>query len=963
MGVHAALQTLVDILGKRIRRHSNNGNCLRVLPVHGPDTPRRLVPRHHRHTDIHQNSVEVPRFGCLELLHADLSVLRPFQLQAQLLRQQLAGNLPVQVVVLCQQNPPALQVAPAYHDIAVVLRVHYAHKGFQTIEEGGFEQRLGDEARHAGISGLVFNLAPVVSGDEENRDIVSPTPPDLAGGSNAVHTRQLPVQQDDVVVIPAAVVLLHHFQGGLRVLGPVRIQADSLQGRHRALAQLLVVVHHQHTPLRQHHVHLLDGGPQQVQGNMEFRSFAQPAAYLDIAAHGVNNVLCDGHAQTGTLGLLHPCGILPAEGVENLRLILLRHTDTVVLHGDMGADVVLALGGLLLIQRHRNGPAVGRELHRIAQQVDEDLIEPQAVAAHVFRGDVVDGDVELLALGPDLGLDDIHNAVHDLPQGDLIHIQGHPAALDLGHVQHVVDQAQQVFTGEGNFPQAVLHLVPIADIGGSNCRHAHDGVHRRADIMAHVGQELALGSVSVVRRFPGLLQLLNLLLGHLGVLGENQHQDYQHQGAGAEDHDRPPLGEAVDNIIQSLIGHKGEEEPLGMAQLGAEHLPCLAVDGDLRGELLVLFHSVVQIGDICLFIFAAPCRVIEAAHPFKIAVPESVAGTDDESAVLADNIGVDAVAVFLQRECVADVFHRKRRHHSDAGVVLGNRVAGGDAQQNQTLAGRIETDGHLFFPLGQGLQIRLQINDLQLGAVQHVKAPVRLKEAQVAELPGLGAFNQLRPFFLIGVDSRRGNVPRQHLQLVQPQADGGLEVGGNLLVESGHIHFAHCADRAGALVGQEQGQQRENGHAEGQHQKQAALHKTERPVRKICFSTHLHPSSPLLKARAFLEGADCGDRLVVLRFHLLHKAGGLRGWTVAQSLVEAVGDLVETGKAEILAHALDGMGGAESLLIIFLVHGAEQEGAAVIVKEFDDKFSHQAFAAQTADGIVIVSAQSGIAFL
>ena len=57
------------------------------------------------------------------------------------------------------------------------------------------------------------------------------------------------------------------------------------------------------------------------------------------------------------------------------------------------------------------------------------------------------------------------------------------------------------------------------------------------------------------------------------------------------------------------------------------------------------------------------------------------------------------------------------------------------------------------------------------------------------------------------------------------------------------------------------------------------------------------------------------------------------------------------------------MGGAESLLIIFLVHGAEQEGAAVVVKEFDDKFSHQAFAAQTADGIVVVSAQRGIAFL
>ena len=50
--------------------------------------------------------------------------------------------------------------------------------------------------------------------------------------------------------------------------------------------------------------------------------------------------------------------------------------------------------------------------------------------------------------------------------------------------------------------------------------HAHDGVHWRADLMAHVGQELTLGLVCLLchqlgaREFPGSLihQLLEVFL-------------------------------------------------------------------------------------------------------------------------------------------------------------------------------------------------------------------------------------------------------------------------------------------------------------------------------------------------------------------------------------------------------------------------------------------------------------------
>ena len=52
----------------------------------------------------------------------------------------------------------------------------------------------------------------------------------------------------------------------------------------------------------------------------------------------------------------------------------------------------------------------------------------------------MDKDVKLLLFCPHLGLNDVDNAVHHLPQGDLVNVQRHLSALDFRHVQHVVNQ-------------------------------------------------------------------------------------------------------------------------------------------------------------------------------------------------------------------------------------------------------------------------------------------------------------------------------------------------------------------------------------------------------------------------------------------------------------------------------------------------------------------------------------------
>jgi len=85
---------------------------------------------------------------------------------------------------------------------------------------------------------------------------------------------------------------------------------------------------------------------------------------------------------------------------------------------------------------------------------------------------------------------------HHIVEGrvDVIALLGdlHLARLDLGQVQDAVDVVQQNAAAAADIPEAVVlglaRVLPQAQLG-----HAQNRVEGGADVMAHVGQELALG--------------------------------------------------------------------------------------------------------------------------------------------------------------------------------------------------------------------------------------------------------------------------------------------------------------------------------------------------------------------------------------------------------------------------------------------------------------------------------------
>ena len=217
----------------------------------------------------------------------------------------------------------------------------------------------------------------------------------------------------------------------------------------------------------------------------------------------------------------------------------------------MGADQGGVLRQRLLIHGHLDRALLRGEFDSVPQQIDQHLIEPHAVAAHVFRKDLPDSYMELLAFCRHLGLHDIDNAVHRLPQRHRLHIQRHFSALDLGDIQYVVDEPQQVLAGQRDFAQVIPDLLRVVRILQGQRGHANDGVHGSADVMAHTGQEVLFCHIGLFRFFPRRvhlrvhpLQLGYLVSEQLQVPQEYVEEHGDHREGGGVDDDEPPASHA-----------------------------------------------------------------------------------------------------------------------------------------------------------------------------------------------------------------------------------------------------------------------------------------------------------------------------------------------------------------------------------------------------------------------------------
>ena len=434
---------------------------------------------------------------------------------------------------------------------------------------------------------------------------------DQAGGGQPVHDRHLHVHQHGVVALGLGA---QGLQGLLAVLH--QGGAGPFQGEH-ARGQFPVdeaVVHHQQVPSGQPWV---GGGPGRWGGRGRRRrpgrdrrrppegqfepegaALARLALGADLATHQVHQALADGQAQPGAAEPAGDVAVGLGEGGEEAGQDLRGHADPRVADREAQAQ---ALGTDLPGLDPDLDRAMVGELDGVADEVEEDLFQALGVAPQAPRQIGAD-DPQREALGPGRDPQQALELGQQRRQVEGTVLDLDPPGLDLGQVEDVVEEAQQGTTGAADLPyhQALIggQAGPLQHLG-----ETQHGVHGGADLVAHVGQEGALGLTGGLSGGLGGAQGLFLLaLGADVAVDADQAPDLAlgiaiGDGRGVNmAHPPARQAQAEDAVVGRALPHRRGEGGGRLVAILGMHAPLPEVVGQavravLRRHLVPVAHA------------------------------------------------------------------------------------------------------------------------------------------------------------------------------------------------------------------------------------------------------------------------------------------------------------------------------------------------------------------------------------
>ena len=235
---------------------------------------------------------------------------------------------------------------------------------------------------------------------------------------------------------------------------------------------------------------------------MEGRARAGRALGRDVAAHQLGEPAHDREAEPGAAEAARGRGIRLRERLEQALAALLVDADAGI--GDREAHRGAAAADRRRRGAHRDAAVLG-EFQRIAEKIEQDLPHARRVADQRVVRAGLDRAGQHQALRGRLRLERAHHAVDQAGEREDRGLELEPAGLDLGEVEHVVDDAQQRVRRVAHRRDGAA-LRRIEPLPVEHLHHAEHAVHRRADLVAHGGEEGRL-------RLVGGLRLGALALG------------------------------------------------------------------------------------------------------------------------------------------------------------------------------------------------------------------------------------------------------------------------------------------------------------------------------------------------------------------------------------------------------------------------------------------------------------------
>ncbi len=252
----------------------------------------------------------------------------------------------------------------------------------------------------------------------------------------------------------------------------------------------VVVVHDQHRNTGQRRIGARGArqiGVVERGGEVERAADVGRAVHPDAAAHHPHERRGDRQAEAGAAEFARRRSIGLAERLEDRRLLVGGHADAGIGHRKMQERALAAAH--VLVDFDQDVPAVG-ELDRVAHQVAEHLSQANRIADDAFGHVRVDVSHQLEPFLVRLDGQRLEQIGDDIADREGHGLELELARFDLREIQDVVEDRQQRLGGALDGRQA-LALLQI-EIGiERQLGHADDAVHRRANLVAHVGEELA----------------------------------------------------------------------------------------------------------------------------------------------------------------------------------------------------------------------------------------------------------------------------------------------------------------------------------------------------------------------------------------------------------------------------------------------------------------------------------------
>ncbi|MNH01334.1 hypothetical protein D3C79_605510 [compost metagenome] len=322
-----------------------------------------------------------------------------------------------------------------------------------------------------------------------------------------VHARHPPIHQHQVIGQVLALGLHQHRQGHSATVGHIHLDPEAAGHAVQDLAGAGVVVDHQrphtaqlvqgkHAPWQQIVLAAKDGR------KMEGRAEPRHAVHPDTPAHQLDQAFGDGQPQPGAPVFAGDRAVGLAKGLEYPLALFGAHANAGIAHPEMQLQLVTLIAEQLGTDHYL--AALG-ELHGIVAKVDQDLPQPQRIPHQ--RGRQVDGGVEQQLEALVLGTQAYHvgKIIQHILQMERDQLQIHLAGFDLREVEDVVDDAEQVLRRAMHLLDVVA-LTTIQLCTQRQMAHTDDGVHRGADLVAHIGEEGTLGLGCLLRDRPRLGQ-------------------------------------------------------------------------------------------------------------------------------------------------------------------------------------------------------------------------------------------------------------------------------------------------------------------------------------------------------------------------------------------------------------------------------------------------------------------------